>query len=178
MKRMIAFPVFCLSLISLADAATLTGHVVGVTDGDTITVLDENNQTHEVRLSNIDAPETSCHQRKPSNSDTCTETSQPFGKAAKQSLSAILYDRDVRVNLEHGQSYGRAVGTVYVNTLDANLEQIRKGYAWHYLQYAQRQQDVNTFNQYQKAEQAARTNHIGLWKDSNPVAPWDYRHAR
>lgn len=175
MKR---YALICLlPFISLANAATLTGHVVGVTDGDTITVLDATNQTHEIRLANIDAPETSCHQHSRTITDTCTEASQPFGKAAKQSLSSLVFDRDVQVVLEHGQSYGREIGTVYFGSYDVNLEQVQRGYAWHYIQFAKRQQNAIVFDQYQIAEKNARTNRKGLWQDTNTTPPWEYRHA-
>lgn len=162
-----------------ASADELLGRVVAVSDGDTIEVLDASNTPVVVRLANIDAPETSCHQHSEAAAEACTETSQPFGKASKKSLAALVFGKSVRVVLiegKHATSYGRAVGTVYVDALDANLEQVRRGYAWHYTAYGKRQQTPDVFASYADAERSARAAAAGLWADKSPVAPWDFRH--
>lgn len=161
----------------LAFAEELFGRVVGVTDGDTITVLDNLNRQHQVRLFAIDSPETSCHQKRPSTSDDeCVEHGQPFGKAAKRSLSDLVYDRDVKVVLQRGESYGRAIGTVWAGSVNANYEQVRRGMAWHYKRYAAKEQTPADYDAFDQAENAARQKRVGLWSKGSAVAPWDYRH--
>ena len=61
-----------LSVIASADGS-IAGHVVGVADGDTLTVLDDTNQQHKIRLAGIDAP----------------EKAQPFGQAGKKRLAEL-----------------------------------------------------------------------------------------
>lgn len=166
-------------LVAGASAGELQGRVVAVSDGDTIDVLDASNTPVVVRLANIDAPETSCHQHREASAEACIETSQAFGKASKKSLAELVAGKTVRVvtvDGKHGTSYGRVVGTVYVDALDANLEQVRRGYAWHYTAYAQRQQPPDAFAAYADAERSARAAAAGLWADKSPVPPWDFRH--
>ncbi len=163
-----------------ANAADdLYGRVVGVTDGDTITVLDSGNRQHEIRLFAIDSPETGCHLKKPSAyDDECIERSQPFGKSAKRSLSDLVYGKDVKVVLQPGSTYGREIGTIWVNGIDANYEQVRRGMAWHYKHYAAKSQTRAEFASYEQAENAARANQNGLWSARNAEAPWEYRRGQ
>lgn len=144
-----------------AHAATLTGRVVGVTDGDTITVLDAAHQQHKVRLAGIDTP----------------EKSQAFGQRAKQHLSRLVFDRTVAIEGSKRDRDGRLIGKVLVSSTDANLQQIRAGLAWHYKQYANEQSPTDRAL-YADAEEEARSRHIGLWADASPQPPWEYRHAR
>ena len=159
MKRIAA--VLLLLFTACAWAETLTGRVVAVQDGDTITVLDAANVQHKIRLSGID----------------CPEKSQPFGQAAKQSMSDQVFDRDVRVESDKRDRYGRVVGQVWVGEVDANLEQVKRGLAWHYKKY-QNEQPLDDRLAYARAEDAARGAAGGLWADPAPVAPWDWRHNK
>lgn len=160
-----------------AQAETLFGVVVGVTDGDTIPVLDEHKQQHTIRLFAIDAPETTCHALRPSVADAdCVEHAQPFGRAAKKALASIVYGKNVNVELVPGNSYGREIGTVWTGNINANLEMVRVGLAWAYHQYA-RHMPADEYRQFQAAEQEAREHARGLWADPSPVPPWDFRHS-
>jgi endonuclease YncB( thermonuclease family) len=165
----------CLFLaVSPSDAATLTGRVVGVTDGDTVTVLERARTRHTVRLAAIDAP----------------EKGQPYVARAKENLSLLLYDQEVRVDWHARDSYGRLIGTVWVvppdspcrgrrdcpKTLDAGLAQLTVGLAWHYTQYAH-EQDPQQRGQYEFAELEARAKRAGLWRDREPVPPWEWRRS-
>lgn len=142
-------------------AETLTGRVVGVADGDTITVLDANRLQHKIRLAGIDAP----------------EKAQPYGDRSKQSLSTLVFDKEVVVESNKQDRYGRTVGKVLVNGSDANLAQVKAGMAWWYRDYA-KEQSVADRRLYEQAEQQAKTQRLGLWADKNPLPPWDFRHAR
>lgn len=141
-----------------ASADTLTGRVVGVTDGDTITVLDAANNQHKIRLSGID----------------CPEKNQPYGQAAKQSLSDQVFDRQVSVESDKRDRYGRVVGKVLADGRDANLEQLRRGLAWHYKKY-ENEQPLDDRLVYRAEEEGARAARRGLWADPAPIAPWDWR---
>ena len=148
-----------LLLISCSlHAAALQGKVVGVADGDTITVLDANNIQHKIRLQGIDAP----------------ETAQAFGQKSKQSLSQMVQSKQVTVEYQKKDKYGRTLGKVLHNGTDVCLEQINLGMAWHYKKYAsdQPKEDRETYAQ---AELAARAKTIGIWKDKNPTPPWEFR---
>ena len=154
-----------------ASAETLTGTVVGVTDGDTITVMDAQREPHKVRLAGIDAP----------------EKNQPFGQRAKDSLSTLVFGKDVEVRWHKHDRYDRLVGKVMVaapdcrgnscpRTLDAGLAQITVGLAWWYQKYA-KEQSVEDAHRYEFAEQEARAKHAGLWMDPQPTPPWEWRKA-
>lgn len=146
-------------LMSIAHADILHGHVVGVSDGDTITVLDDKKQRHVIRLMGIDAP----------------EKAQAYGQKAKLSLSDLVFDRDVSVTWFKRDRYGRTVGQVHVDDTDVCLEQIKRGLAWHYKQY-EREQSVEDRSRYADAEKEARNARIGLWVDDNPIEPLRFRH--
>lgn len=142
-----------------ASADTLTGHVVGVTDGDTITLLDASKTQHKIRVAGIDAP----------------EKKQPFGQRSKESLSTLAYDKDLSIEWTKKDRYGRIVGKLIDHQgRDLNLEQVRTGMAWHYKKY-DKEQSPEDRRLYAAAEDAARGKRIGLWSDANPEAPWDYR---
>lgn len=142
----------------LANAASLQGKVVGVADGDTVTVLDAQNVQHKIRLQGIDAP----------------EKAQSFGQKSKQSLHEMAHGKQVTVEYQKKDKYGRTVGTVFVNNIDVCLEQIKRGMAWHYKQYANEQSKEDR-EIYAKAEAVAQTQAVGLWKDKTPVPPWEFR---
>lgn len=146
--------------IPLAHAESFSGRVVGVADGDTVTVLDASMVQHKVRLSGIDAP----------------EKSQPFGQRSKESLSELVFGRWVFVESEKRDRYGREVGKIFKDGLDTNLEQIRRGFAWHYKAYAQEQSEQDR-GAYAVAEELSRFNKSGLWRDSEPTPPWEYRRT-
>jgi len=141
-------------------AAELDGTIVGVADGDTVTLLDASKTQHRIRLDGIDAP----------------ERAQPHGQRARQSLAALAHGRAARADCPKVDRYGRAVCRVTIDGVDVGLEQIRRGYAWHYVKYA-REQRATERESYSRAESAARSSQAGLWSFSDPVPPWDYRRA-
>ncbi|MFA6121728.1 MAG: thermonuclease family protein [Sideroxydans sp.] len=145
--------------ISIAD--TLQGRVVGLADGDTVTVLDSLNVQFKIRLMGIDAP----------------EKKMSFGQRSKEHLSDLVFNKQVTVEYSKRDKYGRTVGKIIVNGVDANLEQVKAGMAWHYKQY-QREQSVDDRSAYAQAEERARTAKAGLWIDPDPTPPWDWRHTK
>ena len=166
---------FCLlALLSFAARAatqTFDARVVGVTDGDTITVLDAHKVQHRIRLAGIDAP----------------EKGQPFAERSKQSLRRMVMGRNARIEWDERDRYGRLVGKAWVTpagincaqepcpkTLDAGRAQLTVGLAWHYLG---RHQDEEDSLAYEFDEMEARARRVGLWSEPDPVAPWDWRHG-
>jgi len=134
--------------------------VVGVTDGDTITVLagGEGKKNVKVRLWGIDAP----------------EKGQPFSEAAKKHLSDLVYGRQVDIETKDVDRYGRLVALVSYPFGDgakvkANTDMVAKGYAWWYKQYAPKAADLEAWEK--KAREAKR----GLWSEPGAVAPWEWR---
>lgn len=144
----------------ISAASAIDGRVVAVLDGDTVTLVDRNNLQHRIRLSQIDAPEIGHGKRNPG---------QPFSKASKQSLSDLIYGREVRADCETKDKYGRQVCTIWMGQTDVNLEQVRRGMAWVYRKYAR---DPS----YYQAEEEARRTGRGLWSHTDAIPPWEWRH--
>ena len=151
-----------LLLLPLAtNAATLYGQVVGVSDGDTITVLDSDKRQHKIRLEGIDAP----------------EKAQAFGQVSKQALSDLVFDNRVIVEWSKEDRYKRLVGKVILSGTDINLKQTTAGLAWHYKKYSNEQTKADALL-YASAENAARSRGLGLWADPHAVPPWDWRKQK
>lgn len=146
---LLAFPV---------TAETLSGRIVSITDGDTVTLLDSTRQQHKIRLAGIDAP----------------EAHQPFGPRSRANLGALVFNLDVVADCSKRDRYQRMICKVLVNGVDANLEQVKVGMAWHYKQYA-REQSPQDREDYEIAEFNAKMRRLGLWADKNPVPPWEWR---
>jgi endonuclease YncB( thermonuclease family) len=143
-----------------AQAEQRHGTVIGIADGDTLTLLDDSQRAHRIRLDGIDAP----------------ERTQPFGQRARQSLAGLAHGRPATADCAKTDRYGRAVCRVTVDGADVGLEQLKRGLAWHYLRYAH-EQTASTRAAYADAEAQARSVRAGLWVVREPIAPWDYRRA-
>ncbi|OHC72297.1 MAG: hypothetical protein A3H93_14440 [Rhodocyclales bacterium RIFCSPLOWO2_02_FULL_63_24] len=151
----------------LPRAETIEGRVVGVIDGDTLTIRDSGKVRHKVWLVGVDAP----------------EAKQPFGQAAKTHLTGLVFGRDVTVEWRQRDRYGRIVGKLMLQpsdcpncarTVDAGLAQIEAGLAWWYREY-RREQSLEDQARYEFAEFDAQARRIGLWRDAAPVPPWEWR---
>lgn len=161
---------FLLLLVSLPAFADVSGVVVGVADGDTVTVLDAAKNQHKIRVAGIDAP----------------EKAQPFGQRAKERMSALAFRKEVRIEGDKQDRYGRTVAKVWVSppdcehcpmTLDAGLAMLTSGLAWHYKNY-QGEQSAEDRERYAFAEYEAKSKRAGLWSMADPVPPWDWRKSR
>jgi endonuclease YncB( thermonuclease family) len=147
--------IFCLFLYtSAAFAESLEGTVVKIADGDTLTILVDQQQI-KVRLSDIDAP----------------ERKQPFGARSRQHLASICYNQLAEINNHGKDRYGRVIGRVQCAGKDANAEQIRAGMAWVYDKYV-------TDRSLYGLQDAARSDRRGLWTDAKPVPPWEWRKGK
>jgi micrococcal nuclease len=134
------------------DLATdLDGKVVGVSDGDTITVLVDKKPI-KIRLEGIDAP----------------EAKQSFGNRSKQALSDLVFGKQVKVKKTGEDRYGRSLGFVSTDRIDINAKMIQDGWAWHYKKY-------NLDSKLANLELQARAARRGLWAEPNPLSPWDFR---
>ena len=154
MKPFTTIAILLLALaISFSAWADFTGRVVGVADGDSITVLRDRKQV-KVRLADIDAP----------------ERAQPFGNQSRQALEALVKGQEVRVVERGHDRFHRTLGKVYRGELDVNAEQVRQGMAWVLRQHAR-----NAALAWIEAE--AREQKRGLWRESKPVPPWEWRKA-
>lgn len=162
--------VLCLAFVCLpAGAETVHGRVIGVADGDTLTILDEAKAQHKVRLRGIDAP----------------EKGQALGQRSKENLARTVFGRVVRAECPKRDRYGRHICTVWVQppnclscglTLDAGHAQLTRGLAWHFKRYEKEQAGEERIR-YADAEIEARGRKAGLWEDQLPLAPWDWRAA-
>ncbi|WP_418187298.1 thermonuclease family protein [Aliarcobacter lanthieri] len=130
----------------------LIGKVVKVTDGDTVTILTKDNIQHKIRLNDIDAP----------------ESKQAFGNKSKDNLAKYIAGKTVKVEYKSTDKYKRILGTIYLDKLDINLQQVKDGYAWVYKKYSK-----NPI--YYEAEKVARENKKGIWADKSPLEPWEFR---
>lgn len=131
-----------------------TGKVVKIADGDTITVLLDKVQ-YRIRLAGIDAP----------------EKKQAFGTQSKKALGDKIFGKDVKVVWKKRDLYNRIVGDIYLDSRWINKEMVEEGWAWHYRQYSKSRDLAD-------AEEAARNARRGLWNDSNPIPPWEFRKKK
>lgn len=142
----------------LLQAETLTGRVVKIANGDTLTVLDASQIQYKVRLAWIDAP----------------ESNQPFGQRSKEALIALVARQSVEVDWHKRDRYGRVVGIIIAGGKDVNLAQVRTGMAWWYRKHRDEQSQVDQVL-YVAAELGAKGNMRGFWRVSNLTAAWDFR---
>lgn len=163
MKKILQSLILLLNLVFCTVSASnlIQGQVVGVSDGDSITLLDSENRRHKIRLQGIDAP----------------EKAQAFGQKSKESLSNLVFQKTVEVHWSKKDRYGRTVGLVMVGGVDACLEQVKLGMAWHYKAY-QGEQTLADQVLYDAAERIARHQRIGLWQDSSPIEPSVFRRQK
>ena len=150
--RKLLFLLFCVCFYGFVFSQKITAKVVGVKDGDTFVVLNEKKEI-VVRLEHIDAP----------------EKNQPFGNKAKQFASDFCFGKTVVV-IGNGKKdrNGRWIGEIFFKNQNLGKELVRNGLAWHYKRYSKSEN-------YADMEMEARKNKRGLWKEKEPIAPWEWR---
>lgn len=130
------------------------GKVVGIAEGDTLTLLTDKKETVKIRIFAVDAP----------------ESGQAFGKNAKEALSRLTFGKRVEFNPENKDRYGRVVSKITLpDGKDAGAEMLRLGMCWWYRDYGKKEKT------YGELEETARKARVGLWRDKEPVAPWVWR---
>lgn len=150
-------PIVALVLLSLAAdwPSEMSGRVVNIADGDTLTVLVDQTE-HKIRLHGID----------------CPESKQSFGQKAKQFALAQAAGKTVTVKVTDRDRYGRLVGEVVLpDGRSLNRELVSAGLAWWYRQYAPEDELLRA------KEAEARAAGKGLWSQANPVPPWEWRRG-
>lgn len=141
----------------------IQGMVKAVFDGDTLLLATPGQSRLRVRLYGIDAPETAKPDR----------PGQPFGAVAKRTLMYKVMGRQVAAEIMESDQYQRSVAVISYSGRDINYEMIAEGMAWAYRPYL-----TGTYAaEYLGAERAARASHRGLWRDADPLPPWEFRHA-
>ena len=152
----IRFTFLLLLLPFTLHAAVLTGQVVGISDGDTFTLLTKDKEQIKIRVAEIDAP----------------EDGQPYGRKSKRLLSVLIYREEIEVQVQTTDRYGRIVGRPYVNDLDVSGEMIRQGAAWAYRKYL-------TDKSLIALENEAREARRGVWSlpEAERIPPWEWRYG-
>lgn len=128
----------------------ISGQVIKISDGDTITILTQQREQVKVRLYGIDAP----------------EKKQPYGQKSKQFLASLIAGQVVEIEPKGKDRYKRTLGTIYYKGQDINAQMVLNGYAWAYIKYSR---------MYVDHERLAREKKRGLWQSSNPTPPWEWR---
>ncbi len=143
------------------QSRSMMARVTRVSDGDTLTVVDQRGREYRVRLTGIDAP----------------EIGQPFSQISRSHLARLAGNQPVRITWEKTDRYNRLLGFVSRDGVNFNLAQLEAGLAWFYRAY---EMDLprTERSRFDQAEQEARTARRGLWRDASPLAPWDYRASR
>jgi len=140
-----------------AYSQSITGKVISVADGDTITILTSEKEQIKIRLSAIDTP----------------EKKQAYGQKAKDFTSSMVAGKNVTIEKETIDKYGRTVAMVLIDGLNLNKEIVKQGHGWVYRKYCQKA----FCGEWLELEREAREAKIGLWADSKPVPPWIWRHG-
>ncbi len=152
----------CLALVAnFAEADTIEGKVIRVADGDTLTIRTSQPPDYRIRISGIDAP----------------EKGQPFGNRSKQNLAQLALNKQAQLDCYKTDRYQRKVCRVAVEGRDGGREQVRVGAAWWYRAYA-KEQTAAERREYENAEDQARAAKGGLWREHNPVPPWEWRRSQ
>ena len=156
MKLLRTAILFAATIAASANAYEINGKVVGITDGDTVVILDGTKTQHKVRLSDIDAP----------------ESKQPYGTKARQQLSDFVFGKEVTADCREKDKYGRDLCTIRIGDLDVNAEMVNAGAAWVYTKY-------NTREELPALQEAAKGAKRGLWSlpESQTVEPEQWRRG-
>jgi endonuclease YncB( thermonuclease family) len=136
-----------------AEGPSFRARVVAIHDGDTLTVSRGDTEI-KVRLEGIDAP----------------ELGQPYSRVARQRAVQLALHREVEVVGTEVDSYGRLLARVFAEGRDLGEVLVREGLAWHFVRYS-------SDRALAVAEQQARSGRLGLWRETSPIAPWDWRQA-
>ena len=138
-------------LCGTVQAETFEARVIAVLDGDTVLLL-RDRQKIKLRLADIDAP----------------EKAQAFGRQSRDSLRTLVHKQTVQVESRAVDKYARVIGTLRMDGLDVNREQVRRGMAW---EYSYHHSDRELVALQREAKQARR----GLWAQEHPQTPWQWR---
>lgn len=138
---------------SVSADNSVTGKVIKIIDGDTYDILTENTETLRVRMEGIDAP----------------ERGMAFYRVSKNYLGELCFGQTIKIVQTDTDQYGRAVAWGFLpDGRELGHEMIKAGMAWHFKKY-------NSDKDLALLENEAREAKRGLWRDANPIAPWELR---
>jgi endonuclease YncB( thermonuclease family) len=154
--RMPIAALLLLTVASIAMAETIEGRVIGITDGDTFTLLTPDLREVKIRVAEIDAP----------------ERGQPYATRSRQQLAKLIFRQEVILDVQVVDRYGRPVGRPMVGGVDVTVEMIRSGAAWVYRTYSD---DGALY----ELERTAKAERRGLWglPEFERVSPWEHRNG-
>ena len=133
----------------------ISGKVVKVADGDTITILNSRNKQIKIRLYGIDAP----------------EKAQDFGNVSKEYLANLVAGKNIDIMVIDTDRYGRYVGRINIDGKEVAEEMIKSGLAWLYTSYCK----ISECKQWKELETQAKAAKIGLWSNPSAKEPWQWR---
>lgn len=142
----------------LAEPVFIDGGVIRVVHGDTVTLQDDHEDVHKIRLAAIDAP----------------ESWMPFGQQARTYLNGLVLGKQVKARVHKKDLYGCTIATLFLQGQDVNLTLVQAGLAWHYKRYA-KEQSIQYVVLYANAGRMVRFQKNELWRGMDPTAPWDWR---
>jgi endonuclease YncB( thermonuclease family) len=148
-----------LAVCSSGSAASVSGKVVEIIDGDTFAIVSQNHPL-KVKLLAVAAP----------------EKTQAYADIARQHLSDLILDKYVTVRFSALEG-GFLLAQAQLGNMDVGAQMIRDGAAW-YNKSDERLIGENERLVYGGSQEAARNEKRGLWQNESPVAPWDYRQAQ
>lgn len=134
------------------DKETISGRVISIADGDTMTILTKGDKQIKIRLLGIDAP----------------EKGQDYGNKSRQFLYDLCYGKNVKIKKDSEDQYGRVLGVVYIDGVNVNEELVRNGLAWYYRHF------VND-PRLDSLEQLAQKEKLNIWSMKNPLPPYEFR---
>ena len=152
MALFIAILFFCSFAYCFAQAGNYHGICAHVIDGDTVTVADENQNLHRIRIIGLDAP----------------ELAQPYGRAAKEALAGLILHKEIHVLPAGVDKYDRELAVLRIDSVVGQVDvaemMISTGHAFSY------------GGQHYKAQEYAAERHLGVWSDARyQERPWLYR---
>ncbi len=147
-----------------AGSYTLTGMIVNVADGDTVTLRAPDGQ-RRIRLDSIDAPE---------EGHGADQPGQPYAEASRQHLAGLVAGKTVTAQCYLKDPYGRDVcALILEDGRSANRQQVEAGYAWA---YTARQGDYLNDKAMPGLQRQAKAAGRGLWAGKSPTQPWKWRY--
>ena len=169
MLRLLFCLVCCATCVSAATQPirVIQGVVVKVADGDTVTVNSDGIKL-KVRLYGVDAPEV---ERVNNRSGIISKPGQPYGDEAYRALATKVLRQSVRLDIMAMDRYRRSVAVIWRDGRSINKEMVAEGWAWAYRQYL----DRPYASEYISLEEEARRQQRGLWRQANPMPPWEFR---
>ena len=149
------FIALCAIFLIAVSGSTPENTVVSVHDGDTIYIRIDNKDV-KIRLAEIDAP----------------ELKQAYGRKSTEVLFKKIYNKQVKLDLgTHKDVHNRPLAKIYLENRYINAEMVKEGYAWDYHQYSHNKELA-------ALQELAKKQKLGLWKDSKPIPPWEFRKMK